>query len=333
MRRVVFRVDKNKTIGFGHFYRCYAIAEILNEDFKLVFVTLDMDEMAKNMLNAINADYSVVKNDSDFISYLNSDDIVVLDGYNFTSQLQCDIKSRGAKLVVIDDLCEGHFVADCILNSDPFVQADRYSKESYSKLYLGLDYMIIRKSFLENRDNMDKKNSNTWLMSFGGILNLELYLKFIDYLNKSKEITQIEVLNVVVNFSVNHKKLFEDYINTHLLDFKVVIHQNLNAKEMISLMDTSLFGIFPGSGLLREGLVRNVLCITGYLEDNQKPIANFFSDKEIAYNIGHFAFTEYSDFINAANELKMRRNNVKGQLLKLIDGKQIDRLNSIFMDI
>ena len=82
-----------------------------------------------------------------WVNALQGNEIVVLDGYNFDTVYQTEIKSKGCKLVCIDDIHAYHFVADVVINHAPDISREQYSCESYTKLYLGTEYLLLKKLF------------------------------------------------------------------------------------------------------------------------------------------------------------------------------------------
>src|SRR4030095_2375161 len=86
---------------------------------------------------------------AEWTSGLKGDEIVVLDGYNFKTTYQQQIKSKGCKLVCIDDIHAYHFVADVVINHAPGIDAKQYSCEAYTQLYLGTKYVLLKKIFLD----------------------------------------------------------------------------------------------------------------------------------------------------------------------------------------
>ena len=80
-------------------------------------------------------------------------DWVVLDGYQFGTEFQRAIKNAGMRLLVVDDDgCARHYVADLILNQNPCASRDMYpSHDSRAALLLGTRYALLRREFLPAR--------------------------------------------------------------------------------------------------------------------------------------------------------------------------------------
>ena len=80
-------------------------------------------------------------------------DWVVLDGYQFGTEFQRAIKNAGMRLLVVDDDgCARHYVADLILNQNPCVSRDMYPCNDSSMVLLsGTRYALLRREFLPAR--------------------------------------------------------------------------------------------------------------------------------------------------------------------------------------
>ena len=107
-RKIYFRADASATIGYGHFIRSLALADMLKNDFDCTFFTTSpspyqIAEMGK-VCNYISLNEETKF--KDFINLLVGDEIVVLDNYFFTTEHQKQIKEKGCKLVCIDDMLQ-----------------------------------------------------------------------------------------------------------------------------------------------------------------------------------------------------------------------------------
>ena len=58
------------------------------------------------------------------------------------------IKDNGYKIVYIDDLVNGYYIADVIINHSGGITPNKYSVEKYTKLYLGPKYSLINNNIL-----------------------------------------------------------------------------------------------------------------------------------------------------------------------------------------
>jgi spore coat polysaccharide biosynthesis predicted glycosyltransferase SpsG len=197
-RKVVIRADGNPLIGMGHFTRTLALAEILKDDFDCIFVTINPtkyqeSEVLKHCKSLITLQDEAAHID-DFLEHLKGDEIVLLDNYNYTAEFQLQIKSKGCKVVYIDDFNDKHYVCDALINNIPGFEPESFKREEYTKLYLGIDYALLRKDFLKKEWRAFEKKENTIFLSFGGSDLNNLTIKFIEYLKTIDSHLEVNVL-------------------------------------------------------------------------------------------------------------------------------------------
>ena len=94
-RKIYFRADAGADIGYGHFIRSLALADMLRENFNCVFTTLSPTSYQLQEMNKVCEYIPLVglKNQfENFLSLLNGDEIVVLDNYYYDTSFQNQIK-------------------------------------------------------------------------------------------------------------------------------------------------------------------------------------------------------------------------------------------------
>jgi spore coat polysaccharide biosynthesis predicted glycosyltransferase SpsG len=117
-RKVIFRADAGQNIGYGHFIRSLALADMLRNDFDILFATVNPTDYQKAELAKVCPfiGFKEETHFNDFRYFLKGNEIVVLDNYFFTTDYQKAIKEKGCKLVCIDDMHDKHYVADVVIN-------------------------------------------------------------------------------------------------------------------------------------------------------------------------------------------------------------------------
>ena len=186
-RKIYFRADASVEIGYGHFIRTLALADMLKDDFDCTFFTQAPTDYQRAEVGKVCKLEALPSDNSRFdlfLQKLNGTEIVVLDNYFFTTDYQRKIKAKGCKLVCIDDMHDKHYVADAIINHSLGVNISDYSVEPYTKLYLGLDYLLLRKPFLNvlqnNKIHKIKSFENlSVLLSFGGSDKKDLTSRYL----------------------------------------------------------------------------------------------------------------------------------------------------------
>lgn len=280
-QKIFFRADAGPEIGYGHFIRSLALADMLKQDFDCTMFTQSPTEYQLNEAEEICPIVALPADSSKFgkfLEYLQGDEIVVLDNYFYDTDYQRAIKAKGCQLVCIDDMHDKHFVADAIINSAPDIDPANYDKEQYTRLYHGLEYILLRKEFLEATHAVSTERSNSVFVCFGGSDEYDFTQKACSILLKN---TDYE-LNVVVGGHYAHRDDLE------ALDAKRMrIYSNLNATEMVQLMQKAYFAIVPLSTTFLETCCTRTPIISGYDADNQLNMARSEIINHMCYNCGN----------------------------------------------
>lgn len=168
-QKVYFRADAGAGIGYGHFIRSLALADMLKSDFECVMFTqmptaYQIAE-AENVCQIVPLPADESRFDK-FLTYLTGEEIVVLDNYFYTTEYQQQIKDKGCKLVCIDDMHDKHFVADVVINH-AFVPAEEYDVEDYTQVCTGPKYALLRGPFLQQQ-SVDR-HPHSWVVTIGGL--------------------------------------------------------------------------------------------------------------------------------------------------------------------
>lgn len=265
-RRIYFRADAGKEIGYGHFIRTLALADMLKDDFDCVFVTQAPTDYQKAEVAKVCQLVELPATDekfSLFLDMLHGDEIVVLDNYFYGTEYQQAIKGKGCKLVCIDDMHDKHYVADVVINHG-LSNKKLFDVEPYTRLCLGYCWALLRKPFYESilqRKEISDIDSLKILLCFGGVDSFRLTEKFARLLlawDKKCEITAI---------------LGDGYLpDSEISTFPINILKNIPASEMANLFSSCDLAILPASTVSLEALSRHSKIAAGYYVDNQKEI-------------------------------------------------------------
>ncbi len=317
LRKILFRADGNSLIGLGHVIRSLALADMLREDFDCHFyIRRPSESLIKEIENICN-DFTALP---DTITYedeavelsqtLEGDEIIVLDGYHFTTDYQQTLKLGGHKLVCIDDIHPYHFVADIIINHALGSKKSDYSTEFYTKTCLGLKYALLRKSFLtvENSNIVNKEKAA--FVCFGGADIYNATCKAIEKLLASKLFDKIYI---IIGSAYLHQDILENYRDKESIE----IYRHVSANEMVDLMQRTEIGICAASTICYE-----YLCVGGFLyveqtAENQKDIFNHLIQTGVATD-----FRDFPAHIKPNNQLAFRKD--------IIDKEGINRFKKLF---
>ncbi len=284
--RIIFRADGDSSIGMGHFIRTLALAEMLKDDYYCVYATCAPSAYQINEIDRVCAERIDLPKDEThfemFLDQLQGHEIVVLDNYFFDTAYQKAIKSKGCKLVCIDDKHHQAYVCDLIINHTPLVSESDYQALSETKYALGLEYSLLRAPFLDasssNKSHEGKENS--YFVCFGGADYNNLSLQTLKILD---ELSKLEKVNIVTGAAHKDKDSIEKFCSER----ESFHHYNsLSAIEMVKVMQECNIAIVPSSSILVEVLSMGLYPITGYFVDNQEDASRAFSLLGLAVCIG-----------------------------------------------
>lgn len=309
--KVILRADGSTRIGFGHLYRLVALTEILHDDFDCTIVT---DEPHQFLLDIVQSrSLSFVKVDTinypspdsraaddevpfDMTDILVGNEIVVTDGYWFGPNYQKKIKDKGCKLVCIDDLGEYTFVSDVIINHSPGAYNLNYKCERYTKLCIGLEYLLIRSIFLNKpKRNRQPQKIKRIFISVGGSDQYGFTPKLVEacILEAGRE-SQVIVL-MTRSFQLETRIAVECLVKQGNNNIDIV--ENLGGEELCELLDTCTHAITPSSTIALEAIARGLKPLVGYYVNNQVNMFKGITEKGYGFPLGDFFERVNTDLI------------------------------------
>lgn len=261
-KKIFFRADASTQIGYGHFVRTLALADMLKEEFDCTFFTAVPTEYQKAEIAKVCPIKELPSQNKFevFLNYLKGDEIVFLDNYFFTAEYEKAIKSRGCKLVVLSSSKPRHY-ADVVINYID-KELSHYSIEPYTKVVAGLEWAILREPFRRayNKENRDKSNV---VISFGGTDQYMLTEKVVDSIISPKFQLSVICTNKV---TTDRRKV--------MTNKGVNVYTDITAEKVASLFEKATFCILSSSSVCLEALSRGAKVISGYYVDNQVNLYN-----------------------------------------------------------
>ncbi len=335
---IVIRADGGTLIGMGHVIRCLAMADMLKDDFNIIFAIQEPSPNVINNIKTITSDIITLPLNSDFIGEVKhltkivpSDSIIVLDGYNFKSEYQFILKSSGYKVVAIDDLNEWHQYVDSVINHAEGIDASLYSKEKYTKMYLGLDYVLLRKEFLQCGLKITPKNTiSKVFISMGAADAGNITEKFARALSSMNSTTEIHLMIGTANPHRDAlKKLTSEGIRS-----KIVIHLNLVSPELMQLLQYCDISICPASSIALESCAVGIGLVTGYTAKNQLGILDGLLQYNAAINLGDLNTISTEEIQTRLSEMNAGMvNKMLENQRQMIDGQSPRRIVEIFKNL
>lgn len=277
-RKIYFRADAGPEIGYGHYIRSLALADMLKLDFECTMFTQTPTAYQLQEAKEICAVVALPSDDSKFdtfLDYLQGDEIVVLDNYFFTTDYQRIIKAKGCKLVCIDDMRDKHYVADAIINQGLELRDNMFSAEPYTRIYTGIGYSMLRKPFLQNHSNREIQKGSV-IVAFGGSDPHDLTREYIAMLLSQPMVAHVYAI------------VGDAYQGKLIADERVSYCRNLSAQDVSTLFAKVEYALLPASTMMREALACGCRILGGYYIDNQEDDFVKYSRLNYIYGIGDF---------------------------------------------
>lgn len=274
IKKIFFRTDASATIGRGHLSRCLAVAEMLKTQFEIEFI---FDQKNIEFINKVDFRFTkhFIESEEGIFNLLDTKDLVWLDGYHFSESFKSQLKAKVSCLIETNDMPYEARNVDIIFNHTPGISKEQFGNTT-AKLYLGLDYAMLRPSFLEYAETETKSEvGNGVFICFGGADTFNLGEKFVNKLIENN-------FDAPIYWVSNHtsKCNFSSAKNCQIL-------YNLSENEMIDYMTKSKVLLIPSSVLSIEAIALRKPFFTGYFVDNQKLIFDGLDKLGLAECFGH----------------------------------------------
>ena len=341
MKRILFRADGTSQTGMGHIMRSLALAEMLavpgtgtspttrpvadeNETplFERRFASHEPSEavlktVAKHGILTIPL---ATNNLDEFLGYVTSNDVVVLDGYNFDAYFQRAVREKAHKLVFIDDLMTGTQVADVVINHAGDVNPADYQTEPYTKLLLGAGYALVNPAFQQKAQPKDGENKA--FVNMGGADPNNISREVVELLLTENEDLRV---TVVLGSANPHADTFAD-----LPKDRLSILQNLSAKQMARAIGGSGLSVVAASTIAYEVATVSRPMVIIQTADNQSRLVSFMRDRHLT--LGALTLPLAPDKFQAAVAKARLTPTVFKQRL-IFDGKAAARYQQLFKQL
>ncbi len=341
--KIIFRVDGHQDVGLGHVIRCLALADMLRDEFQIVFASQKRDDEVLNIICKEGFDLIELPTEDNYekdaerlLTYLDKGTILVLDGYQFRETFQLTVRPHCHKLVCIDDIHSYHLYADVIINHSEHAKYAKYSCEPYTQLYLGGKYALLRNPFLKKAgfNRTFEKPIENIMICMGGADPTNQTLRIIQAIDLIKLNLTVNVVIGVAN--PNYQMISQWVGENENSKLRVNLLSNLSDSEMCEQLMNNDFLFTPGSTTAWEACCIGIPMIVGVIADNQICIAEILEKKHAALNIGWYKSnsvdeikTQYLELINDKNRLQ--RFIVQQKMI--VDGKSRWRYRKLFSEL
>ena len=321
MRKIVFRADGGKEIGFGHIMRCSRLAELLDErDIKCIFVTCgkkDAEDYLKRMGFEV---HSVIKKKVLREILGLAPDMVINDIRETDFEYMKALGAAGIKSVNFDDAGEGSALADAAIDAN--IKPDGSEDDSQ---YFGANYVALDPQFrhYHGLEKVIAEHARKILILMGGSDPGELTHKVLGALSP---VTVRYEITVVVG--PGNKSFFDKYDGYNSEGVRVL--QDVSC--LGRLMHEADIGISSGGLTMYEmaatGTPNIVLCQVPHEFHNAK----LLEEEGIILNVGMGSEALECWIKNAVETLAgdtARRRSMSENGKKYVDAKGMKRVVSL----
>lgn len=318
---LIIQTNGNTKTGYGHFYRCLAIAERIKDKVNCIFLTDDYNELLHititNKFDYVEIIKRNTSNRYDQLTELHKKArSILIDDYSISQPEITYLKKIGFRTIYIDDLLYDFHDIDCLINHNQKHSLLDYNGNA-KNYFIGFDYLLLRKQFLAEipRSFQQKKDIEIFIAAGG-----------TDYYSVSQSIIEKALLNQnIKTINVLTKSPIESFVENP----RVIFHSNLNSKNLISLIKKCSVAITTASTLALECSCIGINLILFTIADNQKELNTFLVENELAISIGDWK-TSKENLTHYIERSILCDNQIALNQKKYFNRFDFNKLESIF---
>lgn len=341
MSTIFFRAEFSPSIGFGHISRCLSLVSFLGKKFRTAFILSSKNYVIeKKIKESVDSVYflppSLSRNQDAILTakQLASNDIIVLDGYNFNTSYQKKLLENKCKVVCIDDINQFHFFSDVILNHAEGIKKSSYSVGPSTRLYLGLKYAMVNPVFLKEatkKVSLTYKKKGEYFINMGGSDPFNNTLKVASAAIGNKNLKK---LHIVIGKLYPYKRQLNNFIKKNRS--KINLYENLNPEQISGLLKKCEVSICPASTMAIESCAVRTGLIIGLTAGNQAGIYKGLLKNKCAFDLGNINEQSSTELAEKINKFILNKTFIKKMIVhqkRIIDGKSPERIIRIFEEL
>lgn len=325
--QLIIRADGDAKTGLGHLYRTLALADMLETDYVISYICKQAPETFLDELKKRGFSWRITPDEASWISKLTAQTTVIMDGYHFDIGMQSEIRRKGAKLALIDDIHDRPLEADILINHAPGVRPADYAGMQIGRFALGTEYALLRPAFIEaaQAERTPANAISTVLVAFGGADPLGLSMLAVQYLLRDETLKVIVVLgsanNQVDAFMQLHEKVGK----------RLKLMVNAGEDAMQKAMHEADFGVVSSSSTLFECMACKLPVMSGYYVSNQRNIHDGLKAEGCFLDAGDYREAGWLDLLATIHQAD--RNKMIREQSRMIDGLSPKRFRILFNEI
>ncbi|UII30192.1 UDP-2,4-diacetamido-2,4,6-trideoxy-beta-L-altropyranose hydrolase [Fulvivirga ulvae] len=334
---IFIRADANPQIGTGHIKRCLVLADFLREEgYNVVFVTHNsssemVTEVNNQGFDTINQrdEASGIKDILEVINkYGAQKRLLITDGDDeefYSSQYQQSVINSGTYLMTITFSNYGHFYSNIIHNQNPLSLEQEYSREGYSTLLRGTEYVILKREYLNLRSSPTQETlPYTILLSFGGADKNDLTGLVVDELRSFCK--AIKKLIIVVGSLYTNL----DSLKKMLSKYPIPVQLFINTSRMADLMNKADFAITSAGLSTWELSCLGIPDVVISSSEREKISAEYLSKKGYIEYVSHFddrnLKSRIRETVSKLIDKPEHLHSLSQKCFQLVDGRGVKRV-------
>jgi len=239
--------------------------------------------------------------------------IVVLDGYDFSTNYQHSIKTTGCGLVSIDDMHQCHFVGDVILNPAGGIDPGWYSKESHTQLFMGPEFALIKRPFRQAKKADIQLTQKSLFICMGGADPQNHTVSALAYcLNFS-----FDRYFVVVGEAYAHAEELHRVVQNE--NRQIEISVNVKPAALADMMRECSTAVCSASGIAYEYLSIGGELYVKQTANNQEFLYNFLCKEVLAFPFESFKVDIEKVRFSRRRQQEIFDGNVDKRILRIFN--------------
>ncbi len=318
--RVIFRFDASKEIGYGHLFRCLALAEdLMNlKDIEVDFAMIQSPSNIENLITNNQKKINIIKNFSnisfneeefifDLVAKYNPACIVFDIRTNLKATFIKKLKENKILLIGIDDSSERRLEYD-INFYPPVKKISNLNWHNYKgKNFIGWKYIPLRNEFKNKL--IKRRNSKTsefrLLLSMGGSDPNGLTIKCLEAI---KETNQKIFVDIIIGPGFKDMKRLTTLLKS--VEFKFILNRNLSSKQLSEAIKNSNFALVTYGMIAFEILAIGIPALHISLTPDHYESAKSFSGKNVSINFGLLNQNNFSKLVKKLKETFQNKNKI-----------------------
>ena len=319
--------EAGNNIGYGHLFRCLSLYDELRDRGIDPLLIIYGTPLSQDIIKGRRIEYIDWINTSDIQKIILNTDYIIVDSYLASQSRFEEMAEKAYRVLYIDDENRLAYSKGIVVNPSLSGKYLDYSSIPNQKILTGLEYIILRKSFIEQKSKAvtyNKQDKKIFIM-LGGTDSRNLTKELID---------KFCIPNKSYSYEVVVPEQRKSYYQNQYSDSNLNFHSNLSAAGIAKLMINSDFAITGAGQTIFELIYLEIPFIAIQLVNNQiynvKGIKEYLSE-EMVININQKNLIDcLTKKINKMLTNKYMESTIK-LMTNLIDGLGTKRIIDQFL--